>query len=179
MAFTITLLSWSVIEFGEAMGNEIEHAKDAIGWGTDYLLKASGDISKGVLYVQVGNPIKEHPCWERPEDLDHREPRPVYSVTADKPGSEVAGETAAALAAASIVFKDSKPGYSDQLLKRAKVVFEFALNHRGSYSQSLGDVVRKFYNSVSGYNDELLWAAAWLHHASGNDYYLDAIAKLR
>jgi hypothetical protein len=56
----------------------------------------------------------EHGCWERPEDMDT--PRNVYKVTAQNPGSDVAVETAAALAASSLVFKDSDPTYSSKLL---------------------------------------------------------------
>lgn len=45
--------------------------------------------------------------------------RSVYKVSSQNPGSDVAAETAAALAAASIVFKDSDPSYSTKLLKTA------------------------------------------------------------
>ena len=51
MAFTTTMLSWSVLEFGEFMGDDLDHAKTAIRWATDYLLKAVAH--PGVLYVQV------------------------------------------------------------------------------------------------------------------------------
>jgi hypothetical protein len=70
--------------------------------------------------VQVADPNKDHQCWERPEDMDT--PRNVYKVSAQNPGSEVAAETAAALAAASIVFKDSDPSYSSKLLHTATKV---------------------------------------------------------
>lgn len=69
---------------------------------------------------QVGEPNNDHRCWERPEDMDTA--RNVYKVTSQNPGSDVAAETAAALAAASIVFKDSEPSYSDKLLKTAMKV---------------------------------------------------------
>jgi hypothetical protein len=59
----------------------------------------------------------DHRCWERPEDMDT--PRNVYKVSAQNPGSDVASETAAALAASSLVFKDSDPTYSSQLLQAA------------------------------------------------------------
>lgn len=52
MAFTMTMLSWSVIEFGTSMENQIENARAAIRWGTDYLLKAATS-TPGTLYVQV------------------------------------------------------------------------------------------------------------------------------
>jgi hypothetical protein len=59
-------------------------------------------------------------------------------------GSDLAGETAAALAAASIVFKNSDPSYSNNLLTHAKQLFDFANNYRGKYSDSITDA-RNFY----------------------------------
>ena len=123
MAFTVTMLSWSVAEFGDAMaragGGHLESARDAVRWGADYLLKAAA-AAPGALYVQVGDPYQDHRCWERPEDMDT--PRGVYKVTPDRPGSDVAGETAAALAAASIVFRACDPAYSSKLLQTARKV---------------------------------------------------------
>jgi hypothetical protein len=46
-------------------------------------------------------------------------------------GSDLAGETAAAFAAASVVFKDVDPCYSDNLLASAEQLFDFANNYRG------------------------------------------------
>jgi len=66
----------------------------------------------------------DHKCWERPEDMDT--PRNVYKVSAQNPGSDVAAETAAALAASSIVFRDSDSAYSSKLLQAAiKVINKY------------------------------------------------------
>lgn len=70
--------------------------------------------------LKVGEPNMDHKCWERPEDMDT--PRTAYKVSTQSPGSDVAAETAAALAAASIVFKDSDPSYSAKLLQTARNV---------------------------------------------------------
>ncbi|KAL5719029.1 cellulase [Ranunculus cassubicifolius] len=172
MAFTTTMLSWSVIEFGSSMGGEIDNARAAIRWSTDYLIKAA-TATPGTLYVQVGDPNNDHRCWERPEDMDTA--RNIYKVSTQNPGSDIAAETAAALAAASIVFKDSDPSYSSKLFQTATKVFDFADKYRGSYSDSLGSVVCPFYCSYSGYHDELLWGASWLHAASENTGYLSYI----
>ena len=51
MAFTTTMLSWSVIEFGGLMKSELRHAKEAVRWATDYLLKATAHPD--TIYVQV------------------------------------------------------------------------------------------------------------------------------
>ncbi|CAI0468352.1 unnamed protein product [Linum tenue] len=171
MAFTATMLSWSVLEFGGLMKGELQNAREAIRWGTDYLLKATSHPD--TIFVQVGDAKKDHACWERPEDMDT--PRSVYKVDKNSPGSDVAGETAAALAAASLVFRRSDPNYSKVLLKRAIRVFQFADKYRGPYSNGLKSVVCPFYCSYSGYQDELLWGAAWLHRATKNPTYLNYI----
>jgi hypothetical protein len=59
-------------------------------------------------------------------------------------GSDLAGETAAALAAASIVFKNVDSTYSNNLLTSARQLFDFANNYRGKYSDSITDA-RNFY----------------------------------
>jgi hypothetical protein len=51
MAFTTTMLSWSVIEFGGVMKGELPNAKEAIRWATDFLLKAT--VHPDTIYVQV------------------------------------------------------------------------------------------------------------------------------
>ncbi|RWW06088.1 hypothetical protein GW17_00030615 [Ensete ventricosum] len=52
MAFTTTMLSWSVIEFGELMpADEFRNAGVAIRWATDYLLKTMAH--PGLVFVQV------------------------------------------------------------------------------------------------------------------------------
>ncbi|CAL9759111.1 unnamed protein product [Musa acuminata subsp. burmannicoides] len=181
MAFTTTMLSWSVIEFGDGMpADELRNAAAAIRWATDYLLKTVSH--PGIVFVQVGNPISDHNCWERPEDMDTA--RTVYYVSADRPGSEVAGETAAALAAASMVFRQTDSAYSRKLLKNAMRVFDFADTHKGAYSDDPGlkAGVCPFYCDFDGYQatwnysqDELLWGAAWLRRASRNDSFLNYI----
>ncbi|KAK8567530.1 hypothetical protein V6N12_006112 [Hibiscus sabdariffa] len=173
MAFTTTLLAWSIIDFGRNMGPELKNAVKAVKWSTDYLLKATA--KPGVVYVQVGDAYSDHSCWERPEDMDTL--RTVYKIDNAHPGSDVAGETAAALAAASIVFRSRDPAYSRLLLNRAVRVFNFADKHRGAYSSSLHAAVCPFYCDVNGYQDELLWAAAWLHKASRRRGYREYIVK--
>lgn len=120
---------------------------------------------------QVGDPEKDHKCWERPEAMTEK--RPVIQINTSSPGTDVAAETAAAMASASLVFKSSDPKYSSTLLKHAKQLFTFADKYRESYSVSIPEV-QTYYNST-GYGDELLWAASWLYHATGDHTYLDYV----
>ncbi|OMO88856.1 Six-hairpin glycosidase-like protein [Corchorus capsularis] len=169
MAFTITMLSWGIIEFGDQIANagELEHALEAMKWGTDYFIKAH--TSPNVLWAEVGDGDTDHYCWQRPEDMTTS--RQAYKVDENNPGSDLAGETAAAMAAASIVFKKTNPHYSHLLLHHAQELFEFGDKYRGKYDGSVG-VVKSYYASVSGYMDELLWAALWLYEATDREEYL-------
>ncbi|KAF5751065.1 Glycosyl hydrolase 9B18 [Tripterygium wilfordii] len=174
MAFTTTMLAWSVIEFGDSMpSSERRNALVAIRWATDYLLKTVSQPNR--IFVQVGDPNADHSCWERPEDMDT--PRTVYAVDAPNPASDVAGETAAAFAASSMAFRSSDPGYSDTLLRSAIKAFQLADTYRGAYSDNtnIRDGVCPFYCDFDGYQDELLWGAAWLRRASQDGSYLSYI----
>jgi endoglucanase len=148
MAFTTTMLSWSVLEHGGRMKARVRDARAAVRWGADYLLKAATQ-TPGRLYVGVGDPGADHRCWERPEDMDT--PRTVYWVSASAPGSDVAAETAAALAAASMVFRAADRAYSRRLLAAARGVMELAVQHQGRYSDFVGGDVGAYYQSYSGY----------------------------
>lgn len=86
-------------------------------------------------------------------------------------GSDLAGEMAAALAAASIVFQDES-AYSKKLAKGAETLFSFARESgkRASYSRGQ-PYIEPYYNS-SGYYDEYMWGGAWLFYATGNTSYI-------
>ncbi|TYI83514.1 hypothetical protein E1A91_D05G298200v1 [Gossypium mustelinum] len=159
MAFTTTMLSWGTLEYGKRMGPQLQEARAAIRWATDYLLKCANS-KPGKLYVGVGDPNVDHKCWERPEDMDTV--RTVYSVSSSNPGSDVAVD----------------PKYSRLLLQTARKVMAFAIQYRGAYSDSLGSAVCPFYCSYSGYKDELLWGAAWLFRATNDAYYYNFLKTL-
>jgi len=74
-------------------------------------------------------------------------------------------------ASAALLFKDSDPDYSTELLTHAIDMYDLADNHHGKYSDSISDAAI-YYNSWSGYNDELVWGALWLHKATGDASYL-------
>ncbi|KAI4336793.1 hypothetical protein L6164_015274 [Bauhinia variegata] len=171
MAYTATVLSWAILEYGDQMEavDQLKPALDSLKWITDYLINAHH--SENVLYIQVGDPVSDHKCWDRPEDMT--EQRPLIQINTTCPGTEVAAETAAAMASASLVFKTSDPTYSNNLLKHAKQLFNFADKYQGSYSENIPEV-QTYYNST-GFHDELLWAASWLYHATHDDSFLEYV----
>jgi endoglucanase len=167
LAYTLTMLSYGLVEYGTLYGPNYAPALDAVRWGTDWLLKAH--VSLNELYVQVGDGNIDHQCWQRPENLTT--PRPSFAVNVSNPGTEPAAEAAAALASASIAFSTTDPAYSQTLLVHAAHLFLFADKYLLPYTVSVPQAAA-FYNSYSGYGDELLWASAWLFRATADPVYL-------
>ncbi|KAI9107172.1 hypothetical protein K1719_021781 [Acacia pycnantha] len=177
MAFTMTMMSWSVIEYRQKYEaiNEYSHTRELIKWGADYLLKTFNSSAPRIdrIAAQVGvakinaTAPDDHYCWERPEDMDY--PRPTQMITA---GPDLAGEMAAALAAASIVFRDNT-SYSQTLANNAAKLYVFARDSGKRSPYSRGNLnIEPYYNS-SGYFDEYMWSGAWLFYATGNSSYLN------
>ncbi|KAF6165208.1 hypothetical protein GIB67_007193 [Kingdonia uniflora] len=174
MAFTATMLSWAILEYGDHMDmvKQLEPARDSLKWITDYLINAHPSPNK--LYFQVGDPEVDHRCWEKPETMDDN--RPLLYINESKPGSDVAGEASAALASASIVYKKIDPKYSGELLTHAQQLHTFATTYNDSYITSFPKM-QNYYNS-SGFKDEILWSSIWLFHATHNKSYLTFVQAL-
>ena len=178
MAFSATMLAWGAADHAEgyAAAGATEDILAHLEWVTDYFLRAYDDngtatLADDVFHAQVGDGHLDHRVWGAPEDMTMD--RPTYSVTADRPGTEVTAETAAALASASIAFRQAgDTAYADTLLDTATRLFAFSEAYRGSYADAIPEV-RSFYDSHSGYQDELSWAAAWMFEATGDAAYLD------
>lgn len=79
--------------------------------------------------------------------------RTVYAIDAPNPASDVAGETAAALAASSIAFRSWDLGYSETLLRNAIKAFQYADNYRGAYTDNahVRDGACPYYCNFDGY----------------------------
>ena len=188
LASTLATLAWGGISFADGYtdSNQMEALLNTVRWGTDYLLKAQGIDDTGetsYFIAQVGDGQADHALWSAPEQQTIA--RPALAVTADKPGTDVAAASAAALASASVLFRETgDPGYADTLLEASESLFKFADRYRGRDSDSI-PTVQGFYNSWSGYNDELAYGAAWLaravdaHGGNGDAYRSRAVDLYR
>lgn len=167
MSYTAAMLGWAVYEYEDAFkqSGQYNHILNNIRWATDYFIKCHPEPD--VYYYQVGDGHLDHAWWGPAEAMTME--RPSYKVDKNNPGSTVAAETSAALAVASIVFKDVDSSYSRECLKHAKELFEFADSTKSDegYTKANG-----FYDSWSGFYDELSWAATWLYLATNDSSYL-------
>lgn len=165
MALATTILAWGLIEFPSGYGDQREHAEGAIRWATDYFLKAH--TAKDELYVLVNGVSRSG----RPRDVLQGRVRFGKRISPRAPGSDVAGATAAALASASVLFRESDPTYSEELLQHAKELYEFGVQAQGLYS----DVINTPAYVSTSFKDDLAWAAAWLFVATNDEIYVNAV----
>lgn len=175
MAASATMLAWGALEYPAAYAEtgQLPYLLEELRWVCDYFLRChvtgpDGETSE--FYGQVGNGSADHAYWGPAETMTMA--RPAYKVTRSRPGSDLCGETAAALAATSLLFRADHPDYADELLDTARKLYRFADAYRGKYSDAITDA-QSFYNSWSGYLDDLMWGALWLHRATGEAGYLD------
>ncbi len=175
MSYSTTMLNWGYLTYrdGYKLAGEEEYFRNNIKFVLDYFLKAYNDkgtetIEDDVFYYQVGNAGADHGFWGPPELMKME--RPTYSCDKDKKCTEVTAGTAAALASGYLVFKDINKNYANTLLEKAKKLYSFAETYQGNngYTAANG-----FYQSFSGYFDELAWGAIWLYQATNDKSYLE------
>lgn len=174
LAFTMTMLSWGLIEFPDAYlsTESLNHAVDSLAWGANYLMKAHVEKQQ-IVITQVGDVYYESNSWDRPEYMNKNTSRPVKYLASTDRGSDVTSEMAAAFAAMSIAFQNmTSKDYRDKLINRAKSLFKLASTNRGIYSQISGASTKGMYDST-GYEDELAWAAMWIYKATADSAYLN------
>jgi len=168
MAQSATALIWGGIEFRTAYSNtnELTNFQNSVRWPLDYFKKCQ--VATNQFYGQVGRGDLDHAYWGRPEQMTMN--RPAYRLTTSAPGSDVAADTAAALAAGYMFFRDTDSTYAFTLLDHARRLYDFAFNNRGFYHNSITDAAN--YYKSSSYNDELALGGAWLYRATGEQVYL-------
>ncbi len=168
-AATVTMLAWGAVEYRSAYqaSGQLPHLLNNLRWVNDYFIKAHP--SPNVFYGQVGSGDPDHAFWGPAEVMPMA--RPAYRIDATCGGSDLAAETAAAMAASSMVFRPTDPAYANTLVTHAEQLYAFADTVRRAYHECITDATN-FYRSWSGYQDELVWGAIWLYRATGDSSYL-------
>src|SRR5690625_596460 len=181
MASTATLLAWGGVDYRDAyeQSGQLQHLLNNLRFVNDYFINAH--VSPNELYGQVGLGHEDHGFWGSAEVVHLKIPqsRQAMKIDLNCPGPDLAAETAAAMAASSMVFAPTDSAYSATLLTHAQQLYDFAENTTGvdgtdnAYSNCITDA-QSFYNSTYGvYWDEMAWGAVWLWRATGDNHYLD------
>jgi len=134
-----------------------------VRWALEYFRKCY--VDKDRFYAQVADGDADHSWWGRPED--NHQHRPTFTIGAGKPagGADIMGETAAAMAAGSAVFRKYDAGFANGLLSDAKQLYNLGKKNPGVANPIIPNL-HKFYNS-DAWEDEMAHAAAWLAYAVG------------
>ncbi|KAK7481398.1 hypothetical protein BaRGS_00027354 [Batillaria attramentaria] len=204
-ALTMLLWGVERFKDGYEAAGQLDKMYDTVKWGLDYLLDAWDPFTRELViqasipaeevvkkyywtsealwfvhynYVaqlfEVGDGDTDHQFWGRPEEMNM--PRPCIKIGPGRPGSDVAGETVAALAAGAIVFREKGDmDYAAELLEAAESLYTFAEDNRGRFSDNPPLMGNSWYYSSLDDRDEMCEAAAWLYKATGEeDYLVDA-----
>jgi endoglucanase len=176
MAYSVTMLAWGGSVYMDAYkkSGQFTILQNNLRFVCDYLIKCH--TADNEFYGQVGNGGLDHAFWGPAESVESYMKRPAYKIDATNPGTDLAGEAAAALASASLIFKDSDPSYAEKLVSHSKKLYAFADKYRGKYPAAIPDA-QGYYNSFSGYQDELVWGACWLYLATKDETYLQKAEK--
>ncbi|WP_201798215.1 glycoside hydrolase family 9 protein [Lachnotalea glycerini] len=168
MAYSATMLAWSVYEAKDALieSGQLDYQMDNIKWVSDYLMKCHPEAN--VFYYQVGNGNTDHSWWGPAEVMQMS--RPSYKVDLSNPGSSVVAQAAAELASTAVIFKEEDEEYAATCISHAKELFAFADNTKSNAGYTAANT---FYGNSSDFYDELSWAGVWLYLATGEKEYLD------
>ncbi|MGH9823823.1 MAG: glycoside hydrolase family 9 protein, partial [Blastocatellia bacterium] len=113
MASSVTMLAWGAVENRQAYvdSGQLQFLLNNLRVANDYFIKAH--TAPNELYGQVGTQGPDHSFWGPPEITP--EVRASAKIDMQHPGSDLAAETAAAMAVSSIVFRPTDPTYADTL----------------------------------------------------------------
>lgn len=163
-------LAWAYYEFKDtfvAKGQD-GYMLNILKHFCDYFIKCFPN--KTTFYYQVGDGDVDHQYWGPPELQTYDRPA-YYVATPQNPGSDVAGDAAAALALMYLNYKDKDSTYAEKCLTYAKDLYDFGMTYRGnSKGQS--------YYLPRTYLDELMWGSIWLYVATNDNKYMDNVEKL-
>jgi endoglucanase len=178
MASSAAMLAWGGVEYRStfAAKGQLPHLLNNLRLVNDYFIKAHS--APNVLWGQVGEGDADHNFWGPAEVVSLKTPRRSFKIDMSCPGSDLAAETAAAMAASSIVFRPTDPGYANTLLTHARQLFSFAqATHPSFYVACVPGA--PFYDSRFGNpNDEMTWAAIWLFRATNEPAFLTTARQL-
>lgn len=164
--YTATTLAVGAIEYKDAFekSGQMKWLLNQLRWINDFFIKCHP--SPNVFWAQIGMTAEDHNNWIPIESSHILNDRKAIKIDATNPGTEIAMDVAAAMAASSILFRSSDPTYADKLLTHAEQLYEFGDKYRGKFSDTISKIDPQgaaCYTSHSGYDDELVWGSIWLY----------------
>lgn len=172
LSTAVSFLAWGMVEFRDAYiaTGQLTTAHSTLRVAVDYLLNSyNGPYS----YVGIiGDPGISSSFWGRPSDYPAKVlHRPVSVWTQTTPAADLLGSVAAALASASVAYRDIDAVYSTILRPKAAELWQWGTISEGVYQTAVQSA--KAYPSAD-WADHMVWGAAWLYRATKDPKYLYA-----
>ncbi len=172
--YAASTLGWGYYEFRDAYEKtgQAEHIETILRYFNDYLMRCTFRDADGNVIAhcyQVGDGDIDHAYWNSPE-IDDMERR-AFFLTGEKPQTDYVVSAAASLAANYLNFKETDAAYAEESLDYAKALFSFAQTHPKELSDN-ADGPKGYYRSEK-WEDDYVWAAAWLYKATEDISYLE------
>ncbi|HEU4391254.1 MAG TPA: glycoside hydrolase family 9 protein, partial [Blastocatellia bacterium] len=177
MASSAAMLAWGGVEYRQAYqtSGQLQNLLNNLRVANDYFIKAH--TAPNELWGQIGEEGPDHSFWGPAEIMQMQ--RRAFKIDMAHPGSDLAAETAAALAASSIVFRPTDPAYADTLVAHARQLFAFAEATPGTFYVDSIPAAQCCYNSRFGNPiDEVTWAAVWLFRATNEASFMTRARQL-
>jgi endoglucanase len=172
MAATVSFLSWGLVDFQSTYisSGVLTKALETMRVAVDYL--SACQIEPRKYIGQIGEPDIDHSFWGRPSQYPQNTlKRNAYIWNATMEAADLLGSVAAALASASMAYKESDPMYSERLMIQAKDLYEWGKTVPGIYSNYYKWATTPYPSS--NWQDQMAWAAAWLFRATGDVTYAE------
>ncbi len=171
--YAASTLGWGYYEFRDAYQKtgQDDHIETILRYFNDYLMRCTFRDENGDVIAhcyQVGDGDIDHAYWNSPE-IDEMD-RPAFFLTGEKPQTDYVVSASASLAVNYLNFKDTDPEYAAKSLDYAKALFSFAQTHEKQLSDN-ADGPKGYYRSEK-WEDDYVWAAAWLYIATEDKAYL-------
>ena len=170
---TVSFLAWGLVDCKDtyySTGN-LDYARDIMRPAVEYLANSYTGFH---TYVgQISEPDVDHQFWGRPSQYPTATlPRyPFIYSSATTTQADLLGSVAAALASASMVYRDIDPGFADSLRNKAVEIWQWGTISEGLYS-AVYPRATSAYPSTD-WVDDMAWGAAWLYRATGDVNYLN------
>ena len=165
--YSASTLGWAYYEFKDTFveKGQDEYMLNINKHFCDYFIRCF--VNDTTFYYQIGDGDTDHSYWGPPEMQDTERPA-FFVANPQTPGSDVAGDAAAALALMYLNYRDRDLEYSEKCLDTAKRLYNFGKQYRGNSKAQT-------YYTPANYFDELMWGAIWLCVATGDKSYLDDV----
>ncbi len=171
---TVSFLSWGLVDYKDEYdaSGHLSSSRDILRPAVEYL--SNSYISDRTYVGQISQPDVDHQYWGRPSQYPTDTlPRVPYIWSQNTTTqADLLGSVAAALAAASMVYREVDAAFADSLKGKAIELYQWGTVSEGLYSTVYPGPASAYPST--DWADDMAWAAAWLFRATGDANYLNS-----